>query len=320
MIRSLVMLGGLVAVPAIALFGSGMTDSVKQLAQRHLGIQCGASSPALSEAPVFVPAAAASPVAPMAATMPLAPPQVSMPTAVPSASVPGVGLAPSWPPATVASMAPPAAATLFAPPGATSVAAPSAPVPPATTTLPPEVVQASTTAAPGANVVPAVGYENPRPAAVLPPMLRGATAESAVPTASSIYQGTTNMVPVPRAIPGGVEARGTDAVAGVSIASAQPRRMLPLQETSDTERSPMSATVGGPDRFKSEQLRLRQLGATYCLLESWGAGSELYRFHCRVGVDGSTNFTRSFEASDADPVGAMAKVAEQVEQWQSCRR
>lgn len=63
------------------------------------------------------------------------------------------------------------------------------------------------------------------------------------------------------------------------------------------------------------QLRLRELGATYYLLETWGNGEELYRFSCKMAIEGNTGFVRHFEAVDADPLRAMLLVLRQVETW-----
>ena len=43
------------------------------------------------------------------------------------------------------------------------------------------------------------------------------------------------------------------------------------------------------DRFQAVQGRLRQLGATYYLLESWGNQQQLYRFYCKMAVGGSAS-------------------------------
>jgi hypothetical protein len=67
--------------------------------------------------------------------------------------------------------------------------------------------------------------------------------------------------------------------------------------------------------FESVEQRLRQLGATYYLLESWGSGRQLYRFFCKMAVGGSAEYTRCFEATEADPLQAMTGVLRQVENW-----
>ncbi len=69
------------------------------------------------------------------------------------------------------------------------------------------------------------------------------------------------------------------------------------------------------DRFTYIQRRLRQLGATYYLLESWGAEGEYFRFHCRMAVGGNENYTQHFEATEADALEAMARVLSEVETW-----
>jgi hypothetical protein len=61
--------------------------------------------------------------------------------------------------------------------------------------------------------------------------------------------------------------------------------------------------------------RLRQLGATYYRLESWGDGGQWFRFQCRVAVDGNPGCTKHFEATDRVPVQAIAVVFHAVESW-----
>ena len=77
-------------------------------------------------------------------------------------------------------------------------------------------------------------------------------------------------------------------------------------------------TVGQPstvDQFLYIQQRLRDLGANYYLLENWGNEGNCYRFHCRVAVANSDNFTKHFEATDEQPLGAMTRVLADVEAW-----
>ena len=69
------------------------------------------------------------------------------------------------------------------------------------------------------------------------------------------------------------------------------------------------------DRFTYIQRRLRQLGATYYLLESWGVEGEYFRFHCRMAVGGNEKYTRHFEATEAGALEAMARVLSEVETW-----
>jgi len=69
------------------------------------------------------------------------------------------------------------------------------------------------------------------------------------------------------------------------------------------------------DQFVYVQQRLRQLGATYYLLEAWGNDRQLYRFYCKMAVGGNASYTRYFEATDSNPHQAMAQVLQQVETW-----
>lgn len=72
---------------------------------------------------------------------------------------------------------------------------------------------------------------------------------------------------------------------------------------------------GSSDAFTAIQNRLRELGATYYLLETWGDQGQLYRFYCKMALHGNPDFSRYFEATDADPLGAMRKVMAEVEAW-----
>ena len=72
------------------------------------------------------------------------------------------------------------------------------------------------------------------------------------------------------------------------------------------------------DRFTAIQDRLRQLGATYYLLESLGIEGQ-FRFYCMMAVGGNSNYNRYFEASDRDALQAMERVLAEVELWRSGR-
>lgn len=280
-LRGIVMLGGLVAVPAIALFGNKWTDSVKQVIQQQLGLCSTSRASMLSDAPLFVPGqpspTTAKPVMDQSlAAQPLAPPVVSLPAPIMAANMPAQpSPPPNWPQMAMPTPTP-AQAEPFAPPPAV---------------VQQNVMPALNLAQPGPNAVQATAFEAPPAVAQAVDLRQPSVPTAAVPNASSVYVNQPNLVPVPHAINTSLETR-TPAVA---------------------------VPDAGSDRFGSMHSRLRQLGATYCLLESWGPQSELYRFHCKMAIGGSANFTRSFEATDPDPVGAMARVMEQVEQWQAAR-
>jgi hypothetical protein len=83
--------------------------------------------------------------------------------------------------------------------------------------------------------------------------------------------------------------------------------------------NPNAHLVAQPDRFTLMERRLREFGATYYLLETWGSDSEYYRFHCKMAIANNPTHTRQFEATDTDPLRAMGRVVEQVEAWRAGR-
>jgi len=116
----------------------------------------------------------------------------------------------------------------------------------------------------------------------------------------------------------------TTQPAGVQPAFAQPAGLQPTGPSG-------GAPLGGPiptnvatgvaslDPFSAMQKLLKQQGATYYLLETWGSDGELYRFHAKMAVAGNPNYTRHFEATDRDALGAMRNVVSQVEAWRAGR-
>jgi hypothetical protein len=74
-----------------------------------------------------------------------------------------------------------------------------------------------------------------------------------------------------------------------------------------------------PDRFRMMERKLREYGAVYYLLETWGTEGELYRFHCRMAITNNPNYTRHFEATDGDALKAMSQVLAKVEAWRAGR-
>jgi hypothetical protein len=93
------------------------------------------------------------------------------------------------------------------------------------------------------------------------------------------------------------------------------RRPSPPPGSDLTAAPPLSPATSDP--FASIQQRLRELGSTYYLLETWGSRGDYYRFHTRIAVGGNPDYARHFEATDTEALGAMAKVLEQVEAWRS---
>jgi hypothetical protein len=99
--------------------------------------------------------------------------------------------------------------------------------------------------------------------------------------------------------------------ASAAPAAASPPPAAPLQAGAPRE------MPEARDWFTAIQQRLRGLGATYYLLETWGTNGELYRFHCKMAVAGNQGFTRHFEATDSSASRAMQSVLEQVEGWRA---
>lgn len=73
------------------------------------------------------------------------------------------------------------------------------------------------------------------------------------------------------------------------------------------------------EEFTRIQQRLRGLGATHYVLETWGATGEAYRFQCRMAAGHDAHYSRHFEATDVEPLRAMRTVLEEVESWKSGR-
>ena len=63
--------------------------------------------------------------------------------------------------------------------------------------------------------------------------------------------------------------------------------------------------------------RLRQLGASYFLVETCGTRGQMYRFHCRAPLSDATRFVRQFESVRPDPLEAMRDVVGQVQAWRN---
>ncbi len=130
----------------------------------------------------------------------------------------------------------------------------------------------------------------------------------------------TSAMPVAAALPG-------------QPAAPMPSTVVPAgyQTPAGSDASlPPAVNVAGPittteapapsDPFRSIPDRLRQLGATYYLLESWGSEPQMYRFYCKMAMGGNADYTRYFEAADADPLQAMVQVLQQVETWRGGSR
>ena len=78
-----------------------------------------------------------------------------------------------------------------------------------------------------------------------------------------------------------------------------------------------AAGAGTDEKFRQAEMRLRELGATHYMLETWGPDNSRYRFVCKMAVGGNAEVNRYFQAIDDNPWQAMQSVLAQVEQWRA---
>jgi hypothetical protein len=63
--------------------------------------------------------------------------------------------------------------------------------------------------------------------------------------------------------------------------------------------------------------RLQSLGALHYRLETAGPQGELFRFQCKMGLEANPNYVGYFEATSSESLTAMKQVLEQVESWRA---
>jgi hypothetical protein len=99
--------------------------------------------------------------------------------------------------------------------------------------------------------------------------------------------------------------------------SANPGALPPAGRTAAAAAKPdVGAAVRTEEKFRTAENRLRELGASHYVLETWGQDN--YRFACEMAVGSGVN--RFFEARDNDPWRAMDAVLRQVEDWRIAQR
>jgi hypothetical protein len=92
---------------------------------------------------------------------------------------------------------------------------------------------------------------------------------------------------------------------------------LPTTETDPMTAMPPPAVVA--EQFSTIQQRLRAMGATHYVLETWGPEGALYRFQCRMSAGHHPGYTRQFEAIDDDALRVMQTVLEEIDAWKAGR-
>ena len=119
--------------------------------------------------------------------------------------------------------------------------------------------------------------------------------------------------PVQTTAPGAVGPMPVSAV--IPAGYQEPAESAPIQPPTATggDENARAGSISTADPFHRIQDRLRQLGATYYLLESWGNQQQMYRFYCKMAIGGSADYTRCFEATNSNPLQAMRQVLQQVE-------
>jgi hypothetical protein len=299
-LRALVMLVCLVVVPIAAIYGISVPDALKQPLQRYFGINIASPAAALSEAPRFMPDAPSS--------------QAS----IISAETPAAANLTAGAPAPLANLAAVAA------PAFPSAAAAPATLPPATSPSPLALRGAQNVVNPlglpqgqawdadraSSAIIPA-GYQAP-----MDPVKPGPTAGLAGGDVSRSGFNTNQASPSAGQDPANVVPAWR--LGGRTLA---PAMATPAASLSDVRDGASTAMAGGgrDEGFASIQQRLRELGATYFLLESWGAQGQLYRFYCKMAIGGNANYHRYFEATGTDPIRVMSKVLKEVEAWRGGR-
>ena len=119
--------------------------------------------------------------------------------------------------------------------------------------------------------------------------------------------------------------RNADPGTATSTRSTTDGKTLPTDSSGAEQDHSSAAAASGDDcstQFRRMEHRLRELGATYYLLETWGSSGDRYRFFCKMAISGTadSNRNRIFQATAADPLHAMQDVLEQVEQWRAGRQ
>jgi hypothetical protein len=99
--------------------------------------------------------------------------------------------------------------------------------------------------------------------------------------------------------------------------AARPLRPFPTRISEVDGSDPSGPPSAATDRFTYALGRLKELGAVYYLLETWGSEGQRFRFHCKMAIGGNPGYTQHFEATDAEPMQAIARVLSEVEAWRA---
>ncbi len=115
--------------------------------------------------------------------------------------------------------------------------------------------------------------------------------------------------------------KGSGSIAASPMAPPSSSALVPIAPVSPQEPFfPAGKGDAQADRFSQIQSRLRQLGAVYYRLETWGDRPQGFRFHCQMGIEGQSRLAQQFEATDTVAVRAMQRVLAEVESWHAQRQ
>jgi hypothetical protein len=140
----------------------------------------------------------------------------------------------------------------------------------------------------------------------------GSSRPSETPSSTPAPPASFSAEPTSRPI-GQNPAAGDASPPGVPAAGAE------LAGAAAAPQQPVDA-IAGNEQFRQALGRLRQLGATHYMLETWGSDNNQYRFTCKVALDGNSSATRYFQAIEGDPWRALQSVLQQVEAWKATPR
>jgi hypothetical protein len=102
-------------------------------------------------------------------------------------------------------------------------------------------------------------------------------------------------------------------------AGTEPARIYPLPPPEAEGAQPMPPPAVVAEQFSAIQQRLRAMGATHYVLETWGPQGDMYRFQCRMSAGHHPGYTRQFEAIDDDALRVMRTVLDEIDAWRAGR-
>jgi hypothetical protein len=178
--------------------------------------------------------------------------------------------------------------------------------------------------------VPAGNVAATPPATIDPMANRTATAVPPMPTSSTAMNGDNRAMSAaplgaqPASFlttPEGAPLTPADSmsrdVSPAGVAAGGPSTSPYATNVRPPSEASGASSFGSDEKFKQAEMRLRELGATHYMLETWGPDNNRYRFVCKMAIGGNAEVNRYFQAIDDSPWQAMDTVLKQVEQWRA---